>query len=73
MYSYNKADTLYNPANQLYTPEATWFSPTTSNVAKAKWTGILSENAFLEADISNNRVEAGLLPQEGAGDSYYAI
>jgi len=70
MYSSNDIETLYDPANLLYSPEATWYRPDSSEVAKAKWTAILTDDLLLEVDVATARTEARLYPQPDAGDSY---
>jgi hypothetical protein len=71
LYTRTEVEDLYSPANEFYTPEATWYAWNENEIAKAKWTAILSENAFLEADVGTSILDGHIWPQEGAGHTYY--
>jgi hypothetical protein len=73
MYNRNENEIQFNPADEFNAPEATWFTPETAEVAKAKWTAVLSDSLFLEADVATADNETGLLPQSDAGESYFHL
>ncbi len=70
MYNRNENEWAHQPPTAFYTPEAAWFNPSTTEVAKAKWTSALTDRVLLELDISTAKTDSSLLPQTDSGEAY---